>query len=432
MSNALTDSLSSKGRFHHLTQRISRHLLVLLFTGGVFLFFVIETSLPLELAVLGFMIVLASSLIESKPQTDINPALLSSQKNLALRREVADFLPYPTLILNSKGSVRLANKAAKKLFQRESLRDVPFSSIIRDPNILEALELSINDSQHRQVEWQLHTPHTRFFRIDIAPALKVKGNLKPFVLVSFDEQTEIRLAEQMRSDFIANASHELKTPLSIFIGYLETLRTLSPEDKENRQKFIGIMEDQSNRMVSLVEDLLSLNRIEKMAHIPPKEKIDLETVIAEAIDINQSTAQKLNIKINRPSPAHEKAITSGSHSELTQAVSNLINNALTYTNSTAEIEIALEESTLDNQPAWAIHIKDYGKGISPFHIPRLTERFYRINPEKSRQLGGTGLGLAIVKHILTRHRGKLLISSQLGEGSTFSLLLLKDENNPSS
>lgn len=427
VQSPLERKINLRQSLRQLYSRAMRHSVVIFFAAGVFLFFVIESQLPLWLAMIGLAIVVASSFIYLGPSLAINKSRWRSERHYAIRRDAADLLPHATLLLDVDGNIRLANKAAVELFERKNLRHNPIAAILREPNVLEAFELSAKDGTTRIVEWRKPASAARFFKISISPALNPRRGMKSFILMSFDEKTEIRLAEQMRSDFIANASHELKTPLAVFTGYLETLKNLNHNDIEARKKFIGVMEDQSERMVQLVGDLLSLSRIEQQEHLLPSDDLNLNQLIDDCAALQKSVAEKLgvSIKITRQDGG---ANVLGSHAELAQALTNLINNALTHgsvNNTKKEIEISVEPAKVEGQDGWAIHIKDFGTGIEAHHIPRLTERFYRINPEESKKLGGTGLGLAIVKHILTRHRGELRIESQLGHSTDFIAVLPK-------
>jgi two-component system phosphate regulon sensor histidine kinase PhoR len=248
----------------------------------------------------------------------------------------------------------------------------------------------------------------------------------------------------MRADFVANASHELRTPLATLLGFVETLRGPARDDAAARERFLAIMHEQTQRMARLVADLLSLSRIELNEHTPPIGRVLLGEVVRTIIDSLELKAadKRMAIVVDAPPPGGEAPIrlddlppVSGDDDELSQVFQNLIDNAIKYgrTDSTIRIaswlvaprataDAALPAPRLD-QPAVAIAVMDEGEGIAREHVPRLTERFYRIDTARSRALGGTGLGLAIVKHILNRHRGALDIDSMVGQGSTFTVYL---------
>ena len=237
--------------------------------------------------------------------------------------------------------------------------------------------------------------------------------------------TSVRRAEQLRADFVANASHELRTPLSSLLGFVETLRGPAVDDKDAQRRFLAIMHEQATRMAHLVEDLLSLSRIEMEEHTPPTGTADIESVL-------RSVTSTLDIKARDKSmtivvEATNLPAVTGEGDELTQVFQNLIDNAIKYGRTGSTVRIEAKESGVARRrlgrPAIAVAVMDQGEGISREHLPRLTERFYRVDKARSRQLGGTGLGLAIVKHIVNRHRGALEITSNEGEGSTFTVFL---------
>ena len=234
----------------------------------------------------------------------------------------------------------------------------------------------------------------------------------------------------MRADFIANASHELRTPLSTLIGYIETLSGTASEDAEARQRFLGIMHDQASRMSGLVDDLLSLSRIELHEHSPPDGRVDLATVLKDVADTLALDARAKGMTIALDLPPAAPAVV-GDGEELIQVFQNLVDNAIKYgrPNSTVTAKVTRTErgpgplSKPSTKGVVVVAISDQGAGIAREHLPRLTERFYRVDAARSRELGGTGLGLAIVKHILNHHRGALTIESQAGKGSTFTVYL---------
>ena len=228
----------------------------------------------------------------------------------------------------------------------------------------------------------------------------------------------------MRADFVANASHELRTPLASLKGYVETLQGKAKDDAEARARFLKIMEEQAERMSRLVDDLLSLSRVEMREHLPPSDDVDLGPILREVAQALEPVATRAGITLNLAAGEGEMVVR-GDADELTQVFQNLIHNAIKYSDTGGKVEIVLrrEPATSGRPPGLRVDVVDDGPGIPPQHLPRLTERFYRVNAAASRQKGGTGLGLAIVKHILNRHRGELVISSKLDQGSTFSVLL---------
>ncbi|MFZ4109676.1 MAG: sensor histidine kinase, partial [Polymorphobacter sp.] len=244
------------------------------------------------------------------------------------------------------------------------------------------------------------------------------------VLVIFDDITQARLTERMRVDFVANASHELRTPLATLSGFIETLQGPAAEDEPARRRFLDIMAHEAARMSRLIDDLLSLSRIELDKHVRPVMRLDLGAVIA---DVGKTLAMRLEsderqLIIDEPAPLPPVI---GDRDQLLQVLHNLVSNALKYGRSGTPITVrAVAEPALPGgQPMVRLTVCDQGEGIAAEHLPRLTERFYRVDSVRSRTMGGTGLGLAIVKHIVERHRGVLEITSVLGEGSSISFTL---------
>jgi two-component system, OmpR family, phosphate regulon sensor histidine kinase PhoR len=225
--------------------------------------------------------------------------------------------------------------------------------------------------------------------------------------------------EQMRADFIANASHELRTPLAALSGFIDTLQGAAREDPVARERFLEIMRAQASRMARLIDDLLSLSRIELSEHIEPATPIDLVPVIRQVLDALQTLAQEREVEVKLVAP--EQAIVRGDRDELIGVFENLVENALKYGSSGKRVDIEVRAAAAGDTGGGEakVSVRDYGPGIAPEHVPRLTERFYRVDVGQSRAEGGTGLGLALVKHVLNRHRGRLTIESSLGSGSTF-------------
>jgi two-component system phosphate regulon sensor histidine kinase PhoR len=262
-------------------------------------------------------------------------------------------------------------------------------------------------------------PVERLFDVHIAP-LAARGGEIGAALITLRDLTESRKVERMRVDFIANASHELRTPLASLLGFVETLQGPARDDARARQKFLGIMREQGRRMARLVDDLLSLSRIEQNQHVRPETPVDLALVARHVADtlapLAGEMAVDLDVQASRP------LIVMGDRDELVRVAENLVENAIKYGAPSPENEskrghVEIRVTRLKREGLLAV--RDHGPGIAPEHLPRLTERFYRIDASQSRSKGGTGLGLAIVKHIIARHRGRLTIASDIGQGSTF-------------
>jgi len=243
-------------------------------------------------------------------------------------------------------------------------------------------------------------------------------------LVRLVDQSLARAAEQMRVDFVANASHELRTPLATLIGFIETLQDEAAVDPATRQRFVGIMAGEALRMRDLLDDLMSLSRIEAERFAAPRDTVDLRPLLLEVRDALQPFAGERTIRVERGSG---DALVSGDRGQLAQMLNNLVVNALKYGRPGTQVRIRLRDAGPD---LVSLSVIDRGDGIPADHIPRLTERFYRVDPGRSRQVGGTGLGLAIVKHIVLRHRGRLDIKSKLGEGTKVEITLPRAPRDP--
>jgi two-component system phosphate regulon sensor histidine kinase PhoR len=243
-------------------------------------------------------------------------------------------------------------------------------------------------------------------------------------MLQFRDTSEQERLAQLRADFIANASHELRTPLASIRGFIETLEGPARNDDVARVRFLSIMATQAARMNRILDDLLSLSRIEMRAHLRPEHKVDLGELVAHVVHGLEPLATQAEIRLNFAPPA-APAMVRGDRDELEQVMQNLVHNAIKYGRhgGTVDVTIDRRRATKVTRAACTVSVRDDGPGIAPEHLPRLTERFYRIDTARSRAQGGTGLGLAIVKHILNRHRGELEITSEVGRGSQFTVIL---------
>jgi two-component system, OmpR family, phosphate regulon sensor histidine kinase PhoR len=245
------------------------------------------------------------------------------------------------------------------------------------------------------------------------------------MLLVFHDLTPLRRIEEMRADFVANASHELRTPLAALSGFIDTLRGSARDDPAARERFLAIMKTQATRMARLIDDLLSLSRIELTEHLHPDKPIDLVAVVRQVTDSLQTLARDRNVEIDLSVP-HAPMIVLGDRDELTRVFENLVENALKYgaPGKRVSVSFARAKSAASAEITEAlVAVRDYGPGIAAEHLPRLTERFYRVDVTQSRAEGGTGLGLSLVKHILNRHRGRIVIESEAGKGATFTARL---------
>ena len=284
---------------------------------------------------------------------------------------------------------------------------------MRNPQIIEAIGAAAGGRTER-FELNERFPAERALEVHVAPIV-FGHELPKLFLLSFRDLTQERRLAQMRTDFVANASHELRTPLASLLGFIDTLRGSARDDAKAREKFLEIMGEQARRMSRLIDDLMSLSRIELSLHLQPQSPVDLASIVAQVCDTMTPLAQEreMTLKFVREIP---EAFVLGERDELIRVFENLVENALKYGASGKRVEVTL---SMDGGDA-AVSVRDFGPGIAPEHLPRLTERFYRVDVEKSRGQGGTGLGLALVKHILARHRGALAIESELGKGAIFT------------
>jgi two-component system phosphate regulon sensor histidine kinase PhoR len=280
---------------------------------------------------------------------------------------------------------------------------------LRDPDALAAIETTRSAGAPASVEITEPTPPERTFRLNVARLSRDQASSP--ILLWLDDLSPIRAVERLRVDFIANASHELRTPLATLLGFIETLQGPARDDKAARERFLGIMHDQGRRMSRLVDDLLSLSRIEQRAHQAPSDPVDLAGILREIVDSLSVMAGERGVAVETQEVA-TPLLVAGDRDELLRLVENLVENAIKYGRDGKRVELAL----IRKDGVAELTVRDFGPGIAPEHIPRLTERFYRIDVGASREAGGTGLGLAIVKHIVLRHRGRLHIESPPGEG----------------
>jgi two-component system, OmpR family, phosphate regulon sensor histidine kinase PhoR len=339
-------------------------------------------------------------------------------------RSVIDAMAEPAIALDAAGLVVHHNPLVADLFPRVRTGQ-PLSHLTRSPELLEAVDRARGAEGRIVVQLQDRVPVQR--RVSaIVTALAVEGTAEgsPALLVVFRDVTDQEKLAQMRADFIAHASHELRTPLASLRGYVETLQGAARDDSAARERFLAIMATQASRMTRLIDDLLTLSRVEMRVHVPPRGVVELNEVIGFVAQTLEPLAEANEVTLKLaplPAPAHVR----GEREELVQVFQNLVQNAIKYgrKGGTVEIQIGREPPRAGHAQRLAVAVSDDGPGIASEHLPRLTERFYRVSAAVSREKGGTGLGLAIVKHIVSRHRGELKIASTVGVGSTFTVLL---------
>ena len=333
-------------------------------------------------------------------------------------------MPAAAIVLDREGRVIAFNQAATTIAPALS-RDELALIALRMPELVDAVRRAAKRRERQRVEFFERVPLDRWLEAFVTPVRVAGGGegAVDLLLMTFNDLTPLRRVEQMRADFIANASHELRTPLAALLGFIETLQGTAKDDPAARAKFLGIMQGQATRMARLIDDLLSLSRIELNAHLQPNTPVDLAPIVRQVVDGLQTLARDRDVEINVVVPTDELMVL-GDRDELIRALENLVENALKYGAGGKRVDVtATRGQTRASGSEARIAVRDYGPGIPSEHLPRLTERFYRVDVADSRAQGGTGLGLALVKHVLNRHAGRLTIESTLGEGATFIMHL---------
>jgi two-component system phosphate regulon sensor histidine kinase PhoR len=369
---------------------------------------------------------------------DLVPAL-APEIRLADAADVIHALSEPALIVDGQGMVRLANRAAAEVLEVDPA-GLHLSASIRIPAVLEAVAAATAGEDRVSVDYELRGSILRVFRAQVSGLGAGRG-----ALVVLRDLTREQQIERMRADFVANASHELRTPLASLTLLIETIAGPARENAEERDRFLGMMQVQADRMRRLIADLLSLSRIELDEHVPPSDRADLAAVAREVVDALNPFARERGVRIELAAPAKGLGVV-GERFQLAQVVQNLIDNAIKYTpkDGVVRVEIArggdreetaqaagrrwdeagraalLTPAAVANRSYAYVRVEDCGPGIDRHFLPRLGERFFRVERELGNERGGTGLGLAIVKHIVNRHRGGLLVESQQGKGSAFA------------
>lgn len=364
---------------------------------------------------------------------------------------LVESLPDPVLVIAAHDAedladrrVLFANAAARELLRIQG-EGAPLVSAIRHPRVLEAVDESLFGGLHGEAAYETGGAQDRFWRVLTRPLAPRRDGARLALLVIRDE-TDSRRNERMRADFLANASHELRTPLASLTGFIETLRGHAKDDAVARERFLGVMAAQAGRMARLIDDLMSLSRIELNEHIAPEGRVDLVVAVLDVVDALGPLAGERGVKLQTRLPPRGVAMVTGDRDQLLQVAQNLIDNALKYSpnNGIVDIEVAsdlsadaaltvtrpgaarlslLSPDLVGGERFVVLRCVDRGPGIAREHLPRLSERFYRVEGQKSGERLGTGLGLAIVKHIINRHRGGLAIESVEGGGTTFTAYL---------
>ena len=399
--------------------------LVITTAAVVFAALAIVDALAVGYAIAGFVIVAAAAFLTLRAGDNYSglprPIAAAERAGESLDAVVAG-LPDPVIALDQSGRVLTLNQSARAL--APALRQgEPVSLALRMPELIEAVGRAYASGDEQRVEYSERVPLDRWFELIVKPVKRPAHAGRPdLVLMTFHDLTPLRRVEEMRADFVANASHELRTPLAALSGFIETLQGSARDDAKARDRFLAIMQEQARRMARLIDDLLSLSRIELNAHRRPDTPVDLVPIVGQVVDGLETLARDRGVVVHVE--AGEGLPVLGDRDELVRIFENLVENALKYGAAGKRVDITFSRGrSAEGTPEARVAVRDYGPGIAPEHLPRLTERFYRVDVRESRAQGGTGLGLALVKHILNRHRGRLSIESKLGAGANFTVCL---------
>ncbi len=362
--------------------------------------------------------------------------------------KLVNTLPDPILVISGTDPDDItgrryifANPAARELLRMDQGEGLLVSAV-RDPQVLETVDEALFGGVAAECIYEIGGAQAKVMRVQARPLAEAADGERLAVLF-FRDETELRRVERTRADFLANASHELRTPLASLAGFIETLRGHARADEGARERFLGIMQVQAERMSRLIDDLMSLSRIELNEHIAPGAEVDLALAVMDAVDAVAPMAKSREVKLCPKLAPKGAALITGDRDQIVQVAQNLVDNALKYSRDGATIRISVEVGLTAAQSVAGersdaarlslltpdrvdetyavLRVSDEGAGIAREHLPRLTERFYRVEGQKSGERSGTGLGLAIVKHIANRHRGGLVVESAQGQGSSFTV-----------
>ncbi|SFQ61787.1 two-component system, OmpR family, phosphate regulon sensor histidine kinase PhoR [Roseivivax halotolerans] len=327
-------------------------------------------------------------------------------------------LPIAALLIRRDERIEAANALAQNLLGK-GLMGRHFITALRQPAVLDAVESVMRDGKPKDARYLTNDgQQDTTFRVSVR-AVPGSG-----ILVSFEDETTLERAMQMRRDFVANVSHELKTPLTALISFIETLRGPARDDAAARDRFLNVMGAEAERMNRLIADLLSLSRVEAEERVRPTARLDLASLVKSVALGLSRIAEDAGVEIATDTPPEVEI--RGDSDQLRQVLVNLTENAIKYAGKGARVTITVTHPGYEapvRDEGVRIVVSDTGAGIDPVHLPRLTERFYRVDSDRSREKGGTGLGLAIVKHIVNRHRGRIRVDSTPGEGTEVTVIL---------
>lgn len=419
------------GKPDNMLARLSGQMPLLIGLATLVLAFVLVGGLRMDFALLGYLIAVGFVAMLPQPVVSVThtvqvaaPQPQGASVDNDLLPAFVEALGDPGLVLDRNGMVLHRNGAAARQYPNLQVGRV-MTLVMRNPDLVAAIEASQRSGEARSFELHETLPSETWDRVVVAPLLRPDRDWFADdgrqVLVTFQSLTELKRVDAMRTDFIANASHELRTPLASLMGFIDTLLGPAARDAAAREKFLGIMRSQADRMSRLIDDLLSLSRIEMHQHVRPTGSVDLSGLLREVREGLQTQAKAASLDVVLTLPEVPVTVT-GDRSQLYEVFENLIDNAIKYGADGNCVEVDL--TIIDRSGMRVmVSIVDHGPGVEPEHVPRMTERFYRIDADTSRKKRGTGLGLAIVKHIIQRHRGQMSIRSRPGEGLRVDVLL---------
>ena len=415
---------SSNSGFAPWPDRLRRSAIILIATALGLVASVLFGGLTLPQAGLIFLVIAGAALVpwhlhQSVPVSEDMVGARPAETPVV--QALVGGMPDAAVLLDRAGRVLHFNTAASQLAPALRKNELALFAL-RSPEIIAALREAISTRQPQRASYVDHVPIDRWMELIVTPLSlpAAFGGSEYCILMTFHDQTALRRVEEMRADFVANASHELRTPLAALSGFIDTLQGPARDDPKARERFLGIMHAQATRMARLIDDLLSLSRVELSAHVRPEKMVDVVPLIRQVADGLEPLASERQVAIELQLPSSPVMIA-GDTEELLRLFENLIENGLKYGASGGRVAVSLTEPGPDDASGeMRVAVRDFGPGIPPEHLPRLTERFYRVDVGDSRAQGGTGLGLSLVKHIVNRHRGRLVIESVPGQGATFT------------
>ncbi|MDB5540423.1 MAG: hypothetical protein JWQ89_2150 [Devosia sp.] len=409
-----------------LRTRLYGRLLMLLAIGLVFMTLAGLTTIDPWVGIVAYAVIVAIAAITpdtSESGGRVDPGAASGELAFAdAVRHFSDALPDPSIVIDRRSVIVHLNAHATRHFPGV-VSGSPIAFTLRFPQLLSAIEAARLGAA-QTIELHQTVPTETWYKATVAPLASGDPVNDGVLVITLQSLTEEKRLEALRTDFIANASHELRTPLTSLVGFIDTLLGPAANDKAARERFLSLMRGQAARMAKLIEDLLSLSRIEMHQHMRPTAPVELGSLVREVAEGLHKLAEDSGTKLNVQVPDAPVTV-SGDRDELYEVFENLIDNAIKYGADGDTIDITLSPDAARAGFSALVSIVDHGAGVASEHVPRLTERFYRVDADTSRRKKGTGRGLANVKHIVTRHHGSLSIKSQLGQGTRVEVLLRK-------